>query len=73
MLEWANIGFGEEETYKLQHSLKRHFIMSGSARGRFAGKIYGSQKDYWIAVGVLDEVNEEDVPEDVEKRGFGCN
>jgi hypothetical protein len=73
MLEWANIGFGEEETYKLQHSLKRLFIMSGSARGRFAGKIYGTQKDYWVASGVLDEVDEEDMPANLEKRGNGTN
>lgn len=30
MLEWANIGFGEENTYKLQHSIKRLCTMSGA-------------------------------------------
>lgn len=47
--------------------------MSGSARGRFAGKIYGTCKDYWVCSGVLDEVDEENRPSNLEKRGTGCN
>mmetsp|Transcript_5178 Transcript_5178/g.6630 ORF Transcript_5178/g.6630 Transcript_5178/m.6630 type:complete len:133 (+) Transcript_5178:158-556(+) len=42
MLEWAGISFGEEETYKLQKSIKRLAIMSGADSLRFFGKIYGT-------------------------------
>lgn len=53
MLEWAGISFGETETFKLSKSIKRLAVMSGADRLRFVGKIYGSQKDYWLACGVL--------------------
>ena len=53
MLEWAGIGFGEDEVYRISKSIKRLAIMSGADRLRLLGKIYGTQKDYWVAVGVL--------------------
>lgn len=58
MLEWAGISFGEEDTYKLGKSIKRLAVMSGADRIRFAGKIFGTTKDYWIVSGVLIEPEE---------------
>ena len=72
MLEWANISFGEEDTYRLQRSIKRLAIMSGAEALGFVGKIFGTQKDYWIANGRVT-TNEEPVAKGVEKRGEGVN
>ena len=73
MLEWANIGFGEENTYKLQHSIKRLCIMSGADQVRFVGKIYGIDKDYWIVSGRLDDEVESGQDPRCEARGVGVN
>ena len=54
MLEWAGISFGEDNIYLLQKSIKRLGIMSGATSLKFFGKIYGTQKDYWIVQGTLD-------------------
>ena len=51
MLEWAGINFGEDNTLRLAKSMKRLAIMSGADQIRFAGKIFGTQSDYWIAIG----------------------
>jgi hypothetical protein len=37
------------------------------------GRIYGSQKDYWIACGILTQPEEDDSDLLVEKRGEGAN
>lgn len=37
------------------------------------GKIFGSKQDYWIASGVLTQVEEVDSDVSVEKRGEGAN
>lgn len=47
--------------------------MSGASRVCFAGKIYGTQKDYWIAQGSLYEPAESNQDKDIEPRGSGCN
>jgi hypothetical protein len=72
MLEWANVGFGEEDTYKLQHSIKRLCIMSGADKVRFFAKIYGTERDYWVVSGCLADEGEV-LAADVEKRGRGLN
>ena len=41
MLEWANISFGAEDTYRLGKSIKRLALMSGAEALGFVGKIYG--------------------------------
>jgi len=53
MFEWAGVSFGEEETYKLQKSLKKLAVMSGASALRFWGKVYGSEKDYLVVEGDL--------------------
>ena len=72
MLEWAGIGFGEEDTYKMGRSFKRLAQMSGASQLAFFGKIYGTCKDYWIASGKLDEA-EESADLGMEARGDGVN
>jgi len=73
MLEWAGVSFGEADTYRLSKSIKRLAVMSGAERIRFAGKILGSQKDYWIVSGVLQEPEENGQDSSIEKRGTGAN
>ena len=45
VIEWAGLGFGEYETYRLQKSLKKLSTDSGAKNVRFFGKIYGTEKD----------------------------
>ncbi|CAG9326440.1 unnamed protein product [Blepharisma stoltei] len=75
LLEFAGISFGEEETYRIQMSLKRLMRSSGAKEMRFWGKIYGREKDYYIAEGLLEGAGKEDVerPKGFEKRGEGVN
>lgn len=78
VFEWAGIGFGEHETYRLQKSLKKLAQDSGAGNVTFFGKIYGSEKDYYVAEGTLEggeeeaEGGEEKGPE-FEPRGTGVN
>lgn len=73
MLEWAGISFGEENTLRLQKSIKRLAIMSGADSLRFAGKIFGTQSDYWVAIGRLNSAEEDSKDASVEARGKGVN
>jgi len=47
--------------------------MSGADRIRFAGKILGTNKDYWLVSGVLVEPEENNQDAAIEKRGQGVN
>lgn len=69
MLEWAGVSFGEEDSYKLQKSMKRLAQLSGANGIRFAGKIFGTQKDYWIASGSLSTAEEFQIERTIERRG----
>lgn len=73
MLEWAGVNFGEDFNYLIQKSLKRLAVMSGAKTLKFFGKIFGSQKDYWIAQGTLAFQEESPVNRYQEKRGEGAN
>jgi hypothetical protein len=66
-LEWAGLGFGETETYRIQKSLKKLATDSGAKNVRFFGKIYGTEKDYYIAEGSLE--GDDEGGENVEERG----
>lgn len=46
--------------------------MSGADKVRFVGKIYGTQQDYWVLSGCLDDEGEV-LPANVEKRNRGIN
>jgi hypothetical protein len=73
MFEWAGVVFGEETVVRLSKAVKRLAILSGASHLRFWGKIYGTQKDYWIVEGLLDTQEEERQSYDQEKRGEGVN
>ena len=47
--------------------------MSGASRLRFWGKIYGTQKDYWVVEGILDTAEEDTTDRTQEQRGVGTN
>ncbi|CAI2368089.1 unnamed protein product [Moneuplotes crassus] len=77
IFEWAGITFGDKEYFLLQKSLAKLAEKSGATKVRFWGKIYGTQKDYYIAEGVKDAEEEgegdEEKPTDFEPRGTGVN
>lgn len=73
ILEWAGVNFGEDYNLLIQKSLKRLAVMSGAKTLRFWGKIYGTNKDYWIAQGTLDFQEEAPSNRNQEPRGVGSN
>ena len=77
ILQWAGVSFGEEETFRIQSSLTKLSISSGSDKIRFWGKIYGTKADYYIAEGFVPAAGgEEDAdnkPKGFEDRGSGIN
>jgi radial spoke head protein 4A len=73
MLEWAGISFGKENTLRLQKSIKRLASMSGAEALRFGGKIFGTEQDYWIAIGRLPQAEEDSSDPAAEARGKGVN
>jgi radial spoke head protein 4A len=86
IFQWAGIGFGEQETYRLQKSLKKLAETSGAVSLRFYGKIWGTKQDYYIVEASGDanaggeeegEANEEEGEDgptaDSEPRGTGVN
>lgn len=76
--QWAGIGFGEQETYRLMKSLKKLALEKQAKYIRFFGKIFGTQKDYYIAEAEVEAGEEaagegaEGQPEQEEK-GVGVN
>lgn len=78
IFQWAGVGFGQQELYRLQKSLKKLSGDTGAAKLRFFGKIRGSQNDYYVAEGDVDggEGDEEENAErgpDFEPKGTGIN
>lgn len=47
--------------------------MSGAEKIKFMGKILGTQRDYWVVSGILDEPAENNQDPAIEKRGSGVN
>jgi len=70
LLKWAGICFGDIDTYKLQHSIKKLSTLSGGDQIRFVGKIMARECDYWVVSGVLNVPEKTDLPE---SRGTGVN
>lgn len=75
LLQWIGISFGDDETYRIQLSLRNLMRSSGAQSIRFWGKIYGREKDYYVAEGILENTGREDItrPKGFEKRGTGLN
>lgn len=61
MLEWGGVNFGADIVFMLQKSLKRLAVLSGANGLKMFGKIYGTQKDYWIVQGQLPGAEEKTV------------
>lgn len=73
MFEQAGISFGEEEHFRLFHSISRLAKISGATELRFWGKIDCSQHDYFIIEGELPDQEEIEIPKQIEVRGQGVN
>ena len=73
MLEWGGVNFGADIVFMLQKSLKRLAVLSGANGLKMFGKIYGTQKDYWIVQGQLSGAEEKTVLAQQEPRGQGVN
>lgn len=73
--QWAGIGFGQQEVYRLQKSLKKLAADTGAGSLRFWGMIRGTKQDYYIAEGELAEEGEgeDERPADFEAPGSGVN
>lgn len=61
--QWAGIGFGEQETYRLQKSLKKLATAVTPQSLRFFGKITGTEKDYYIVEAEMEDGGEEEAQE----------
>jgi radial spoke head protein 4/6 len=72
-LEWAGISFGEDQTVLIQKSLKRLARETGASQLKFFGKVFGRSADYWVAQGVLNQVEEAPLSKSQEPRGQGTN
>lgn len=48
-------------------------MMSGATALRFWGKIYATEKDYWVVEGELAKSEEKPTDRSQEPRGEGCN
>ena len=74
--QWAGIGFGEQETYRLQKSLKKLSGKVSATSLTFFGKITGTERDYYIveaAVEGEEEAEGEEKEADFEPKGTGVN
>jgi hypothetical protein len=73
---WGGISFGEFDVLLLQKSLTKLARKTNSPSMRFWGKIRGTERDYYIAEGVLDAgepVEGQEPVEGFEDRGTGVN
>mmetsp|Transcript_13608 Transcript_13608/g.15256 ORF Transcript_13608/g.15256 Transcript_13608/m.15256 type:complete len:391 (+) Transcript_13608:311-1483(+) len=76
ILQWAGVGFGQDETFRLQASLTKLSVTSASEKLRFWGKIYGTERDYYVAEGFIAASGDEEEgekPKGFEERGSGVN
>lgn len=77
LYQWAGIGFGKQELYRLQLSMKKLASESGASNLKFFGKIRGIENDYYVVEGALEggeeEGGEEEKPADMEDKGTGVN
>lgn len=75
---WAGIGFGEQETYRLQKSLKKLAAKVSATSLKLFGKITGTERDYYIVEAVVEGEDEpegdgEEKEADFEPKGTGVN
>jgi len=77
MLQWAGLGFGELESYKIKCSLRNLAIKqaeNGYVKIRLWGKILGAEADYYVAEASKDGADgPDDEHPDWEPSGVGAN
>lgn len=76
--QWAGIGFGEQEVYRLQKSLKKLATDRAAKSLRFFGKVYGLHSDYYIVEADVEGGDEGEAEAgegqaDQEPKGTGVN
>ena len=69
MLEWAGLGFGAEENYRLATSLKNLSQSCEVNNLRFWGKILCRDGDLYVAEGDVQKQFADEIPPDMEPRG----
>lgn len=69
----AGYGFGEEEACTIQHALQRIAHKHDCDSVSFLGIVRGSLRDYFVAYGRLKQQVQDQVGEDWEPNGVGCN
>jgi hypothetical protein len=78
--QWAGVGFGEQ-TYRLQKSIKQLAAAKQAKSVRFFGKVFGTERDYYIVEAEVEGGEEEPVEEleegkvapEQEPKGQGVN
>ncbi|CAD8061697.1 unnamed protein product [Paramecium sonneborni] len=73
LLEAAGYGFGEEETYQIQLSIKQLSIETNATEMTFFGKILCRNSDYYVARGVVPKLPTDYLASNAEPRGDGVN
>ena len=53
LFEWAGVGFGREETFRLALSMKQLALSNQVEKLRLWGKILGTEADYYVCEGVI--------------------
>jgi len=69
----AGIGFGDEQLYMLQTAMNHLADKSHVKRVRFWGKIFGTQKDYYVLYGDKTERYSDNPNPAIEADGQGVN
>lgn len=77
IFQYAGIDFGEKENFLMQKSLSKLAAKTSASKLRLWGKVYGTEKDYFIAEGIKEGEDEgegeAEKPADFEARGSGVN
>jgi len=60
IFQWAGIGFGEQESYRLQKSIKKLAEKTQASDIKFFGKILGSKQDYYIVEATVEGGDDEE-------------
>lgn len=66
--EWAGIGLGKEETFRLMLSMKQLLESNPLKNVRFFGKIFGRQQDYFIVESEYKDGGKPDESEEPEQK-----
>ena len=69
----AGYGFGEQEAYFLQQSMKKLAVKEDLKSLRFWGKFFCTKNDYFVCEAVSRKVVQDPVPDDWEPAGVGIN